>query len=74
MRLSPAFGRRRDRQRGWQYSPQGEKVRALPRHIKSREGSFSRGEKVRMRAFQQSAKNAEMGARELGVTSPPALQ
>ena len=43
-----------------------------------REGSpFSRGEKVRMRLFQQSAKNwtvTEMGTRELGVRSVPALQ
>jgi hypothetical protein len=32
------------------------------------------GEKVRMRVFPPSAKNAEMGMRELGVMSLPALQ
>ena len=67
MSSSPAFGRRGDLGRGWQSS------RRL-----SREGSpFSRGEKVRMRVFQQFAKNwtvTEIGTRELGVTSLPALQ
>jgi hypothetical protein len=45
---------------------------------RSGEGSpFSRGEKVRMRVFQQFAKNwtvTEIGTRELGVMSLPALQ
>jgi hypothetical protein len=50
-------------------------VRVLPRRIHSRERDpFSPGEKVRMRVFPPSAKNAEMGMRELGVMSLPALQ
>jgi hypothetical protein len=61
-----------------QSSPQGEEIRALPRSIAFGKAVLSpRGEKVRMRVFQQFAKNwtvTEINTRELGVTNLTALQ
>jgi len=61
-----------------QSSPPGRGGSRSTSMYRSGEGSpFSRGEKVRMRVFQQFAKNwtvTEIGTRELGVMSLPALQ
>jgi hypothetical protein len=61
-----------------QSSPPGRGGSRYNSMYRSGEASpFSRGEKVRMRVFQQFAKNwtvTEIGTRELGVASLHALQ